>query len=109
MSDRGDTAEDERDVTTVEEDAEDDEDVVLDVSAAEEREREFEQLKETVAEQEERIEELEDLLLDLSVRAADDRGMGVCPECHGPVMKISRWLRSNTIECQRCGEVYHTY
>ncbi|MFB6281334.1 MAG: hypothetical protein ABEH40_04895 [Haloferacaceae archaeon] len=117
MSDRGDTAdaEEERqrergveDEVETETGAADDE-VVLDVAAAEEREREFERLVETVEEQAERIEELEDMVLDLSVRAADDRSMGVCPDCHGPVVKNDRWLRSSTIDCQRCGRRFHTY
>lgn len=112
MSDRGDTAEAEAEAeaerdTTV--DDEGDDDVVLDVAAAEEREREFERLTETVEEQAERIEELEDMVLDLSVRVADDRAMGVCPDCHGPVVKNDRWLRSSTIDCQRCGRRFHTY
>lgn len=85
------------------------EDVVVDLDSAEAYEQRIDQLQETVEEQSEQIEELEDLLLDLSVRAADDRGMGVCPECHGPVEKVSRWLRPTTIECKRCGEVYHEY
>lgn len=114
MSDRGDaanTAEEDRErerETNVEGDETDD-DVVLDVAAAEEREREFERLVETVEEQAERIEELEDMVLDLSVRAADDRAMGVCPDCHGPVVKNDRWLRASTIDCQRCGRRFHTY
>jgi RNA polymerase-binding transcription factor DksA len=85
------------------------EDVVVDLDSAEAYEQRVDRLQETVEAQEARIEELEDLLLDLSVRAADDRGMGVCPECHGPVEKIRRWLRPTTIECRRCGETFHEY
>ncbi|MFB6146241.1 MAG: hypothetical protein ABEJ08_00960 [Halobacteriaceae archaeon] len=75
---------------------------VLDIEAIDERER-------TVEELEDRVAELEDLVLDLSTRVADDGGLGVCPECHGPVTKVRRWVRSNSIECQRCGEVFHEY
>lgn len=62
-----------------------------------------------IEEQSQRIEELEALLLDLSTRVADDRGFGVCPACHGPVEKVHRWFGTNTIECRRCGEVFHEY
>jgi hypothetical protein len=115
MSDEGDAtaeAERERQETTAEEataESEHEDEVVLDVSASEESEAEVDALRETVEQQRERIEELEDLMLDLSVRVADDRAMGVCPECHGPVQKMSRWIRPSTIECRRCGEVFHTY
>lgn len=85
------------------------EDVIVDLDSAEAYEQRVDQLQETVEEQQERIEELEDLLLDLSVRAADDRGMEVCPECHGPVEKVRRWIRPTTIECRRCGERFHEY
>jgi RNA polymerase-binding transcription factor DksA len=88
---------------------EDDEDVVVDLDSATAYEERVDELQETVEAQEERIEELEDLLLDLSVRAADDRGMGVCPECHGPVEKVKRWFGPTTIECRRCGEAFHEY
>lgn len=86
-----------------------DEEVVVDLDSAAAYEESVDQLQETVEDQQERIEELEDLLLDLSVRAADDRGMGVCPECHGPVEKVSRWFGRTTIECRRCGESFHEY
>jgi hypothetical protein len=86
-----------------------DEEVVVDLDSATAYEERVDQLQETVEGQEERIEELEDLLIDLSVRAADDRGMGVCPECHGPVEKVRRWFGSSTIECRRCGESFHEY
>lgn len=85
------------------------EEIVVDLDSAQQYEDRIEQLESTVEEQTEQIEELQDLLLDLSVRAADDRGMGVCPECHGPVMKVKSWFRSTTIECKRCGEVFHEY
>jgi RNA polymerase-binding transcription factor DksA len=85
------------------------EDVVVDLDSAEAYEQRVDQLQETVEEQEARIEELEELLLDMSVRAADDRGMGVCPECHGPVEKVRRWFGPTTIECRRCGESFHEY
>lgn len=84
-----------------------DEEVVLDTEAAVERDAGVEELRQRVEEQSERIEDLEDLVLDLSVRVADDRAMGVCPDCHGPVMKMRRWIRPTTIECRRCGRVFH--
>lgn len=105
---QGDAAEQERDgETTVEGDATTDDGV--DVSAVEEREREFERIDRTVEERAERTEELGDLLLDISVRAVADRGTGVCPDCHGPVVKNDRWFRSSTIGCQRCDRRFHTY
>lgn len=85
------------------------EDVVVDLDSAAAYDERVDELQETVEQQAERIDELEDLLLDLSVRAADDRGMGVCPECHGPVEKVRRWFGPTTIECRRCGEVFHEY
>ncbi|QZX99113.1 hypothetical protein [Halobaculum rubrum] len=87
----------------------DDADVVVDLDSAEAYEQRVDQLQETVENQQERIEELEDLLLDLSTRAADDRGLGVCPECHGPVEKVRRWFGPTTIECTRCGREFHEY
>jgi len=86
-----------------------DEEVVVDLDSATAHEERVDQLQATVEDQQARIEELEDLLLDLSVRAADDRGMGVCPECHGPVEKVRRWFGSSTIECRRCGKSFHEY
>jgi exonuclease VII small subunit len=86
-----------------------DEEVVVDLDSATAYEERVDQLQETVEGQEERIAELEDLLIDLSVRAAHDRGMAVCPECHGPVEKVRRWFGSSTIECRRCGESFHEY
>lgn len=86
-----------------------DDDVVLDLEAAEEYEEVIDQLQDRIDEQQEQIEELNDLMLDLSVRVADDRAMGVCPECHGAVIKRKGLFRRTTIECTRCGEVYHKY
>jgi histidinol dehydrogenase len=95
--------------TTQTTDGETTEEIRVDLDSAEAYEQRVDQLQETVEEQAHQIEELEDLLLDLSVRVADDRGMGVCPECHGPVEKVSRWFGPTTIECRRCGEVFHEY
>ena len=95
--------------TTQTTDGETTEEIRVDLDSAEAYEQRVDQLQETVEEQAEQIAELEDLLLDLSVRVADDRGMGVCPECHGPVEKVSRWFGPTTIECRRCGEVFHEY
>ncbi|MFB6168408.1 MAG: hypothetical protein ABEJ43_06125 [Haloferacaceae archaeon] len=104
MPDREQTAEEEREADVAVEDDRDDE-VVVDVDAVSDETA----LAERVESQEERIEELEDLLLDLSVRVADDKAMGVCPDCHGPVTKMERWIRPSTIECRRCDRVFHTY
>ncbi|WP_254837979.1 hypothetical protein [Natronomonas marina] len=82
---------------------------VLDVEAVEQRQRSLEDLQETVAEQNERIEDLEGLLLDLSTRVADGDGTGVCPDCHGPVVKRNPWFRSARIECASCERVFHEY
>jgi hypothetical protein len=104
MTDRERTVEEEGEVQAEAETERDDE-VVVDVDAVGEETA----LAERVEEQEARIEELEDLLLDLSVRVADDQAMGVCPDCHGPVTKVDRWIRPSTIECRRCDRVFHTY
>ncbi|MFB6118051.1 hypothetical protein [Halosegnis sp.] len=81
----------------------------LDVEAAQEREETVEQLREQVAEQQARIEELEDIMLDMSARAAHDGGTGVCPDCHGPVIKTNPFLRSPKVKCTSCGRVFHEY
>jgi hypothetical protein len=81
----------------------------LDVEAAVEREETVEALREQVGEQQERIEELEDMVLDLTTRVADDKATGVCPDCHGPVVKSKPWFRSAKIECRSCGRVFHEY
>ena len=75
----------------------------------EERERTVEELESTVEEQSEQIDRLESQFLDLSARVADGRNLGVCPECNGPTEKKERLFRSDTIECNRCGKVIHTY
>lgn len=81
----------------------------IDIEAVEEREATVEELREIVDDQQARIQELEDLMLDMSARAAHDGGTGVCPDCHGPVVKISRWFRSPNIKCTQCGRVFHEY
>lgn len=78
-------------------------------SELEDREETIEQLESVVAEQSEQIDRLENQFLDLSARVADGRNLGVCPECNGPTEKKERLFRSDTIECNRCGEVIHTY
>jgi len=83
--------------------------LVLDLDAAEEYEEAIDRLTDRVEEQQEQIEELNDLVMDLSTRVADGRGMGVCTDCHGPVMKVKRLFSATTIECRRCGRVYHDY
>jgi len=102
--------EEELEVEAVESESDADE-ATLDMDAVAEREgeAETEALRERIEEQQEEIEELQDLMLDLSVRVADDQGMGVCPDCHGPVTKRKRLIRQSTIECARCGRVFHEY
>ena len=108
MSDNEATVDDEREASLeVDSETESEDEVVLDVDAV--ADADTEALAQRLEEQEERISELEDLVLDLSVRVADDQAMGVCPDCHGPVMKMSRWIRPDTIECRRCDRVFHTY
>jgi len=115
MADDSDEAE-----TTVESDVDEEElteevedeeltEAVLNVEEIQEQEQAVEEIKERLGSQEERIEELEDLLLDLSTRAADDGGTGVCPDCHGPVVKVKPWLRRSRIKCTQCGRVFHEY
>jgi CBS domain containing-hemolysin-like protein len=83
-------------------------DVVLDVDAATETES-VQELRETVKEQQEQIDELNDLLLDLSTRVADGNSMGVCPDCHGAVIKTNPWFRPAKIKCTDCERVFHKY
>ncbi|WP_299266038.1 hypothetical protein [Halorientalis sp.] len=83
-------------------------DAVLDVDAATETDS-VEELRETVQEQQEQIAELNDLLLDLSTRVADGNSMGVCPDCHGAVVKLNPWFRSAKIKCTDCERVFHEY
>ncbi|MFB6173528.1 MAG: hypothetical protein ABEI39_02705 [Halobacteriales archaeon] len=115
MSDQSDTQEEEQfePATQEETDSDTEEEVVLDLDAGQDQTEDqtarVDELREQVEAQREQIEELESLLLDLSTRVADDRGFGVCPECHGPVQKVRRLLGASTIECQRCGEVFHEY
>lgn len=84
-------------------------DVVVDLDSAEAYEQRVDELQATVEEQAEQIDKLEGILTDLSTRVADGRGMGVCPECNGPVEKVRRWFSPTTIECRRCGNVLHKY
>jgi CBS domain containing-hemolysin-like protein len=105
---RSDTAEDEAE-TEAETETETESEATLDIEAAVEREETVEALREQLDEQQERIQELEGLVLDLSTRVADDRATGVCPDCHGPVVKVKPWLRSAKIKCTSCGRVFHEY
>lgn len=125
MSNEQDTAEAEAEVdTTADDEAETDaeadadtesdtetetESAVIDLDAAAERDTTVEELRERVEEQQEQIEELNGLLLDLSTRVADGNDMGVCPDCHGPVMKTGGFLRRKQIKCRDCGRVFHEY
>jgi CBS domain containing-hemolysin-like protein len=98
----------ESETETSSETSESDTDAVLDVDAATETES-VEELRETVEEQQEQIDELNDLLLDLSTRVADGNSMGVCPDCHGAVIKVNPWFRPAKIKCVNCERVFHTY
>lgn len=82
----------------------------IDVETTEEETGE-QDLRELVEEQQEEIEELQDIVLDLSARAAHSGGIGVCPDCHGPLRKVGGgFLGLKTkIKCGECGEVYHEY
>jgi hypothetical protein len=97
------------DVAEAETESEAEADATLDIEAAVEREETVEALEDRVGEQQERIEELEDMVLDLTTRVADDRATGVCPDCHGPVVKSKPWFRSAKIKCMDCGRVLHEY
>ena len=77
--------------------------------ALEDREETIEELESVVEAQSEQLDRLENQFLDLSARVADGRNLGVCPECNGPTEKKERLFRSDTIECNRCGHVVHTY
>ena len=103
------TAETER--TVVDSTAEEttDAEATLDIEAAVEQEATAEQLRGQIDEQQERIEELEDMVLDLSTRVADDKATGVCPDCHGPVVKQKPLFRSAKIKCMDCDRVFHEY
>lgn len=83
--------------------------VIEDVESAADEDVDIGQLQEQLEERRDEIEELQDLLLDLSARVANDGGTGVCPDCHGAVVKMRRWFRPTTIECQRCGRVFHEF
>lgn len=106
MADESETTEEE----STEETAQDTEDAqaVLDADAATSSQS-TEELRAMVDEQQERIEELEDLLLDLSTRVADGNNMGVCPDCHGAVIRVNPWFRSAKIKCTQCERVFHEY
>ena len=77
--------------------------------ALEDREETIEELESVVEAQSAQLDRLENQFLDLSARVADGRNLGVCPECNGPTEKKERLFRSDTIECNRCGHVVHTY
>jgi len=109
MSEETQATETDEDETEAETQTTDEEpEAVLDADAVADTES-VEDLKSMVDEQQERIEELEDLLLDLSTRVADGNAMGVCPDCHGAVIKVSPWLRSAKIKCTDCQRVFHEY
>lgn len=109
MSDEAQATETETDDTDTETQVADSQtEAVLDADAVEEAES-TDDLRDVVDEQRERIEELEDLLLDLSTRVADGNSMGVCPDCHGAVVKVDPWIRSAKIKCTDCERVFHEY
>jgi len=109
MSEEG-QATDTKEDDTSEETSTDDEqtEAVLDAERMEQAES-MDELQAVVEDQQERIMELEDLLLDLSTRVADGNSMGVCPDCHGAVIKINPWFRSAKIKCTDCERVFHEY
>ena len=82
---------------------------VLDVESVEQQTADVEELRDVIEEQSERIEDLEDSLLDLSTRVAYDDGIGVCPDCNGPVIKRSPLFRRTRIKCTDCGRQFHEY
>lgn len=111
MSDDSETDTETAEETRVESDAvtETDEGVILDLDSAQAYEERIEELETQLQEQREQLEKVQDLLTDLSTRVADGNDVGVCPECHGPVVKQRRLFRSNRIVCERCGKVLHRY
>ena len=123
MADEETEAQAESTTETTAEEAEATDDVTIDVeaideyeqrsaelsTAVDERDETIEELRSVVEEQSEQIDKLENRFLDLSARVADGRNLGVCPECNGPTERKKRLVRSDTIECTRCGEVIHTY
>ena len=94
---------------TVEADAETEEEAVVDLDAAAEYETVADDLQETIRRQQEQIDKLNDLVLDLSARVADNDGVGVCPDCNGPVRKAGGWFSTKKIKCGDCGRVFHEY
>jgi hypothetical protein len=82
---------------------------IVDLEAAAEYETAAAAMREIIERQQEQIDELNDLLLDLSARVADNDGAGVCPDCHGPVVKMGGLLKRTKIECADCGRVFHRY
>jgi hypothetical protein len=100
------TETDEESVTA--ESAKTENEAVLDMEALDETE-DVDELRELIEKQQAQIEELNGLLLDLSTRVADGNSMGVCPDCHGAVMKFNPWFRSAKIKCTDCGRVFHEY
>lgn len=85
------------------------EEAVVDLDAAAEYETVADDVRETLRRQQEQIEELNDMVVDMSTRMADNDGVGVCPDCHGPVMKSGGWFAKTKIECGDCGRVFHKY
>ncbi len=49
------------------------------------------------------------MVMDLSARLADNDGVGVCPDCRGPITKTGGFFSKDEIKCQDCGRVYHQY
>ena len=95
--------------TTAESEVETEEEAVVDLDAAAEYETVAADLQEQVRRQQEQIEKLNDLVLDLSTRVADNDGVGVCPDCNGPVRKSGGWFSNKKIKCTDCGRVFHEY
>lgn len=95
--------------TTVEAEAESEEEAVVDLDAAAEYETVADDIRETIRRQQEEIDKLNNLVLDLSTRVADNDGVGVCPDCNGPVQKSGGFFSKKKIKCTDCGRVFHEY
>lgn len=85
------------------------EEAVVDLDAAAEYETVADDVQDTIRRQQEQIEQLNDMVMDLSTRVADNGGVGVCPDCAGPVRKTGGWFSKNKIKCSDCGRVFHEY
>lgn len=114
MSDANETTEEvqetvETETTTETESESKEEEAVLDLDAMAQQETVAGDVRDTLRRQQEQIEELNNMVVDLSTRLADNDGVGVCPDCHGPVRKAGGWFSKSKIKCGDCGRVFHEY